>query len=66
METEAHEAPKDAEDPVPDPPRSDVEREEHSDHVPNSVDLVARVLPLERPVFAPHVKRRPTWLRETL
>ena len=66
VETKEHEAPKDAEDIVPDSPRSDVQREEHSDYVPGSVDPVEPVGPLERPVFAPLVKRRPTWLRETL
>ena len=66
VETEEHEAPKDIEDPVPNFPRSDVQREEHSDHVPDAVDPVELVLPLERPVFAPPVKRRPTWLWETL
>jgi hypothetical protein len=63
VETEEPEAPKDAEDSVPDSPCSDVQREEHSDHVP---DVVDPVLSLERLVFAPPVKRRPTWLRETL
>ena len=66
METEEHEAPKDVEDPVPDSPSLDVQREEHSDHVPDAVDPVEPILPLERPIFAPRVKRRPTWLWETL
>ena len=66
METEEHEAPKNAEDLVLDSPRSNVQREEHSDHVPDAVDPVEPILPLERLVFAPLVKRRPTWLRETL
>ena len=62
LETKEPESPKDVEDPIPDSPRSNVQREEHSDHVPNAVDLVEPVLPLERPVFAPLVKRRPAWL----
>ena len=66
VETEEPEAPKDAEDPVPDSPHSDVQREEHSDHVPDAEDPMEPVLPLERPVFAPPVKRRPAWLQETL
>ena len=64
--TEEPEAPKDMEDLVLPPPCSDVQREEHSDHVPNAVDPVEPVLPLESPIFAPPVKRRPAWLRETL
>ena len=66
VETEEPEAPKDVEDHVPDSPRSDVQREEHLDHVPDVVDLVEPVLPLERLVFAPLMKRRPSWLQETL
>ena len=57
---------KDVEDPILASPRLDVQREEHSDHVPDAEDPVEPVLPLKRPVFAPLVKRRPTWLRETL
>jgi hypothetical protein len=64
--TEEPEAPKNVEDPVPVSPRSDVQREENSDHVLDAVDPVEPVLPLERLVLAPPVKRRPTWLRETL
>ena len=60
VEIEEHEAPKDIEDPLLDSPLSDVQREEHSDHVPDSVG------PSERPVFTPLAKRRPTWLCETL
>ena len=48
VETEEHEAPKDAKDPVPDSPHSDVQREEHPDHVQDSVDPVELVGPLER------------------
>ena len=66
VEIEEHEAPSDVEDLVPDSPRLDVQREEHSYHVPDSVDPVEPTRPLERPVFAPPVKRRPTWLHETL
>ena len=66
VEMEEHEAPNDIEDLVPDYPRSDVQREEHSDHVPDSVDPMELVGPSERLVFAPHVKRRTTWLHETL
>ena len=64
--TEELEAPKDMEDPVLSPPRSDVQREEHSDHVSDSMDPVEPMGPSERPVFAPPAKRRPTWLQETL
>ena len=66
VDTEENESPKYAEDPIPDSPRSDIQREEHLDHVPDAVDPVEPVLPLERPVFAPPIKRRPPWLRETL
>lgn len=66
VEIEEPEAPKDVEDPVPDSLCSNVQREEHSDHVPDAVDPMEPVLPLERLVFAPPVKRRPAWLRETL
>ena len=66
VETEEHETPNDLEDPIPDSPHSDIQREEHPDHVPDSVDPVEPVGPSERPVFAPPVKRRPTWLHETL
>ena len=55
VETEEPEAPKDVEDHVPDSPRSDIQREEHSDRVPDAVDPVEPVLPQERPVFAPPV-----------
>jgi len=64
--TEEPEAPKDMEDPDIAPPRSDVQREELSDPVPDEEDPVELVLPLERPVLAPPVKRRPAWLRDTL
>ena len=64
--TEEPEAPKDVEDPDIAPPRSDVQREELSDPVPDEEDPVEPVLPLERPVLAPPVKRRPAWLRDTL
>ena len=68
METKEHEAPDDIEDPVPDSPHSDMQREEHfsPDHVMDSVDPVELVGPSERPIFSPPVKRRPAWLRETL
>ena len=66
METEEHEAPNDAKNPIPDSAHSDVQREEHSDHVPDSMDDVEPTRPSERPIFAPLAKRRPTWLRETL
>ena len=46
METEEPKAPMDVEDPIPDSPRSDVQREEHSDHVPDSVDPMQPVGPL--------------------
>jgi hypothetical protein len=64
--SEDPEAPKDVEDPVLASPRSDVQREEHSDHVPGVVDPMEPIFPLERPVLAPPVKRRPAWLRDTL
>ena len=66
VETREHEAPKDIEDLVSDSPCLDVQREEHSDYVPYSVDPLELVGPLERPVFAAHIKRRPSWLRETV
>ena len=66
MVIEEPEAPKDMEDPDIAPPRSDVQREELSDLVLDAEDPVDLVLPLERPVLAPPVKRRPTWLRDTL
>ena len=68
VETEEHEAPHVVEDPIPDSPRVDVQREEHAspDDIPNSVDPVETVGPSERPVFAPPAKRRPTWLCEIL
>ena len=47
--TEEPEAPKDVEDPVLASPRSNVQREEHSDHVPDAVDPVEPVLPLKGP-----------------
>jgi hypothetical protein len=58
--------PKDMEDPVLAPPRSNVQREELPDPVPNAEDPVEPVLPLERTVLAPPVKRRPAWLQDTL
>ena len=61
VETEEPEAPKDAEDLVPDSPRSDVQREEHA-----NLDDIFDPVELERPRDAPLAKRRPTWLRETL
>ena len=66
VETEKHEDPKDIEDPVPDSPRSNVQREEHADHVSDSMDPMEPVGPLERPAFPPPAKRRPAWLQETL
>ena len=66
VEIEEHEAPNDVEDPIPDYSHSDVQREEHSDHVLDSMNLVELIRPSERPVFAPPAKRRPTWLRGTL
>ena len=66
MEIEEHEAPNDAEDPVPISPHSYVQREEHSDHVTDSVDPMEPVGPSKRPIFSPAAKRRPTLLRETL
>ena len=63
MVTDEPKAPKDVEDPVLASPRSNVQREEHSDHVPDAEDPVEPVLPLERLVFAPPEKRRPAWLR---
>ena len=57
VETEEHETPKDAEDLVPDSPHSDVQREEHSDHVLDAEDPVEPVFPLERPILAPPVER---------
>ena len=66
METEEHEAPNDIEDPVLDSPLSNIQREEHPYHVSYFVDPLEPAEPSERPIFAPHVKRRPAWLRETL
>ena len=68
VETEEHEAPNVIEDPIPDSPRANMRREEHSspDYIPDSVDPVEPLGPSERHIDAPPAKRRPTWLRETL
>ena len=66
MEIEEHEAPKVIEDLFPNSPHSDVQREERLDYVPDFVDFVEPVGPLERQIFAPPIKRRPAWLCETL
>ena len=62
MDIEEHQDPKDLEDPVPDSPHSDVQREEYLDHVPDSIDPLETLRPLERPVFPSPAKRRPAWL----
>lgn len=59
METKEHEAPKYIEDLVPDSPRSDVQREEHSYHVLDLMDPMEPLGPLERHVFPPLAKRMP-------
>ena len=66
VEIEEHEAPNHVENLVPNSPHSDVQREEHSDHVPDSVDPMEPVGPSERLVLSSPTKRRPAWLRETL
>ena len=68
IEIVEHEAPHDAEEPVPDSPCANIQREEHDspDDVLDSVDTVEPMKPSERLRDAPHAKRRPTWLRETL
>ena len=68
VETEEHEAPHVVEDPVPDSPRADIQREEHAspDEIFVSVDPMELERPSKRPRDAPPAKRRPAWLRETL
>jgi hypothetical protein len=59
-----HEAPT-TEIPVPDSPPAEVQREEPDEHI-DPTDPMDIVEPIERPLDAPLVKRRPTWLKETL
>ena len=68
FEIEEHEVPHHEEDPVPDSPRTNVQREEHASRNDtfNLVGPVELVRPLERPRDAPPAKSRPAWLRETL
>ena len=60
VEIEEQEAPHDAEDPIPDSPHADVQREEHAspDDILDLVDPVETVRPSERPRDAPPSKRR--------